>query len=80
MYSTYGKELVPPKHEDVENCENVISGVKINGKRTFLNGDKLISEPLYDYLSDFSVGRTYATKGDETVYVDSKGKEHKEPR
>lgn len=80
IYSVEGEELVPPKYEDVENCDNGIYGVKIGGKWALLNGDKQITEPIYDYVSDFTGERTYATKGDETVYVDSKGKEHKEPR
>ncbi|MCR9171112.1 MAG: WG repeat-containing protein [bacterium] len=80
MYSTDGKELIPPKYEDVENCENGIYGVKIDGKWALLKGDKQITEPLYDYVSSFDGGRTYATRGDETVYVDSNGKEHKSPR
>ncbi len=80
IYSTEGEELVAPKYEDVENIGNGIYGVKIGGKWALLNGDKQITEPLYDYVSDFDGGRTYATRGDETVYIDSKGKEHKEPR
>ncbi|XOV66092.1 MAG: WG repeat-containing protein [Fluviicola sp.] len=80
MYSTEGKELIAPKYEDVEHCGNDIYGVKIGGKWALLNGDKQITEPKYDYVSDFDGQRTYATIGDKTVYIDSNGKEYNSPR
>lgn len=80
LYSIKGEELVPAKHDDVESIGNGIYGIKKGDKWALLNGEEQITEYLYDYVSDFTGDRTYATIGDKTVYVDANGKEHSEPK
>jgi len=77
IYSIDGKEWVPVKYDDVESCGNQFFGVKIGEKWAILKGKEQITEPIYDYVGDVTNGKVYATRGDATVYVDSKGKETK---
>jgi len=75
IYSVKGEEWVPAKYDDVESAGNGYFGVKIGDKWAILKGNKQITEPKYDYIGDNDNGKTYATIGDKTVYVDANGKE-----
>lgn len=77
IYGIDGAEWVPAKYDDVDYAGNGVFGVKFGDKWAILKGDKLITEPIYDYIGDNDDGKTYATRDDVTVYINENGTESK---
>ena len=76
-----GKEIVPPKYDDIHEFSEGLAKVQIDGKRGFINTEgKEVVELKYDKAWKFSEGLAKVKANGKFGFVDKTGKEIVPPK